>query len=488
MSTSNPGPPEDPTTPAERAERPSEDGSDPQSDERSATPSTSEDTSSTRAALPSRPVERLTRPVVDFLHIQAAAGGVLLVATIVALIAANTGLRESVVAFWEQPLVIQAGSFELDYPLWYWVNDGLMTVFFFVIGLEIKRELVWGELRDKRNVILPAAGALGGALVPLGIYLALQPSLPGRAGWAIPMATDIAFVVGAISLLGTRVPSGLKVFLLSLAIIDDILAVLVIAIFFASSISGAWLIAAVLGIGLLVLLNRMGVRRIDVYVAVGIVVWLCTLKSGIHPTVAGVVIGLLTPASAWIERSLLREIVTDALPGLGDDDEDDTPEEEALERESAHRISFAATESVSPLHRLEHALHPWSSFVIMPIFALANAGVVVSIEGMLDPIAVAVTAGLVLGKPIGILGFGWVTTKLRLASLPTGVTWPMMLGGACLAGIGFTMALFIASLSLSGAALASAKSGILIASLIAGVVGMSVLWVTCRDGEAESVG
>jgi NhaA family Na+:H+ antiporter len=416
---------------------------------------------------------RLTRPLERFLHVQAAGGLVLLAATLLALAAANSPLADMYRRVWEQPLEVGLGRFELAYPLWYWINDGLMAIFFFLIGLEIKRELVWGELRDRRNVVLPAAAAAGGVLVPVAAYLLLQPELPGRAGWAVPMATDIAFVVGCLALLGPRVPAGLKIFLLSLAIIDDILAVLVIAIFFTTSIDTAWLAGAAAGFGLTSLLNRLGVRRVTMYVLVGVGIWLCTLKSGVHPTVAGALLGLLTPASAWLGSATLLEVVQRAVERLRNTDPVGGPD--ADRREAAEDLAFAATESVSPLERLEHGLHPWVSFGIMPLFALANAGVAVSLGGVTDPIATAVMVGLVVGKPLGIVLASGLVVLLGLAKLPDATSWSALLGAGCLGGIGFTMALFIASLSLAGPELEAAKSGILVASAASLGLGMGLL-------------
>ena len=438
--------------------------------------------------LPSRPVTRLTRPFVRFMSLQAAGGGVLLVATVIALILANSPLAADYAAFWERRLTVGVEGAALSYPLWYWINDGLMAIFFFVIGLEIKRELVWGELRDRRNVVLPALAALGGALVPVAIYLVLQPSLPGRAGWAVPMATDIAFVVGCLAVLGSRVPPALKVFMLSLAIIDDILAVIVIAVAFSSSIQVLWLAAAAGGFALIVVLDRLGARRIGVYVLIGAGIWLCTLRSGIHPTVAGVLLGLLTPASAWIGDRVLVEVLERGLASARARDVEGAHEH----REAIEILAIAATESVSPLERLEHGLHPWVAFVIMPLFALANAGVAVSFSGLQEPIALAVVAGLVLGKPIGIAGAAWLAIKLGVARLPDRTSWPALLGAAWLGGIGFTMALFIASLSISEPELGASKSGILIGSAISMVCGMALLaWAlrgrtAARDDDAAS--
>ncbi len=423
--------------------------------------------------LPDRPILRLTRPLERFMHVQAAGGLVLLAATLLALGAANSPLAEAYRAVWEQPLEIGLGPFKLAYPLWYWINDGLMTIFFFVIGLEIKRELVWGELQDRRNVILPAAAAAGGVLVPVGAYLLLQPELPGRAGWAVPMATDIAFVVGCLALLGPRVPAGLKIFLLSLAIIDDILAVVVIAIFFTSSIDTTWLAGAAAGFGLTVLLNRAGARRVGVYALVGTGIWLCTLKSGVHPTVAGALLGLLTPARAWIGGATLLEVAQRAVGHLRGVDPGGGPAVDR--REAAEDLAFAATESVSPLERLERGLHPWVSFAIMPLFALANAGVTVGLGGVTHSIAIAVAVGLVLGKPVGIVLASWLVVQLGLARRPDGTSWTTLLAAGCLGGIGFTMSLFIASLSLAGSELEAAKSGILVGSAASLCLGLGLL-------------
>ncbi|MDQ3364687.1 MAG: Na+/H+ antiporter NhaA [Myxococcota bacterium] len=433
-------------------------------------------------SLPARPVTRLTRPFVRFMHLQASGGIVLLAATTFALILANTSLSADYAAFWNRTFTIGVSGASLSYPIWYWINDGLMAIFFFVIGLEIKRELIWGELRDRRNVVLPAIAALGGAVVPVVIYLVLQPSLPGRSGWAVPMATDIAFVVGCLAVLGSRVPPALKIFMLSLAIIDDILAVIVIAAVFSSSIDVIWLGAAVAGLSVAFILNKLGVRRIGVYILVGAGVWLCTLKSGIHPTVAGVLLGLLTPARAWIHNTTLIEVIDRAVPQLR------TAEDRSAEqRDAVESLSFAVTEAVSPLERLEHGLHAWVAFAIMPVFALANAGVTVSVQGVQQPIALAVIAGLAIGKPLGIFGASWLAVKLKLARRPDRTSWPALLGAAWLGGIGFTMALFVASLSMAEPVLEMAKSGILVGSALSLIGGMAVLaWALPRQPAAGS--
>lgn len=422
--------------------------------------------------LPRRPVERLTRPFERFLHVETAAGIVLAVATAVALVIANSPLADAYQAFWDAPLTVQTGPLSLDYPRWYWVNDGLMAIFFFVIGLEIKRELVWGELRDPRSVLLPLAAACGGAVVPVGIYLLLQPDLPARAAWAVPMATDIAFVVGCLALLGSRVGAGLKILVLSLAIIDDILAVIVIAVFFTGGLSYTWMAGAVGGFGLVVLLNRMGVRAVGAYVLIGAGIWLCTLKSGVHPTVAGALLGLLTPASAWLGDASLIEVAERALVRLR---ASPTTEAPGARREQLEQLAFASVESVSPLERLEARLHPWVGFVIMPVFALANAAIVVDATSLGSPIALSVAAALVIGKPVGIVLAVALVVLPGLVRLPAGVSWASVAGAGCLAGIGFTMALFLASLSLTGAELDEAKAGILLGSALSLVLGLSLL-------------
>jgi len=420
--------------------------------------------------LPDRPIQRLQRPLTAFMHIESASGVVLLICTAIALIAANSPYAEVYEAFWHHEVRIAVGKFELAYPLSHWINDGLMAVFFFVIGLEIKRELVVGELSDPKKVALPVAAALGGVIAPVAIYLSLQYGEAGEHGWAVPMATDIAFVVGCMSLLGNRIPRGLSILMLSLAIVDDLLAVLVIAIFYTSSISMAWLAAALVGIAVIVAMSRLGVRSVGMYFIAGLWVWLCTLKSGVHPTIAGVMLGLLTPVHPWLGGPKF-------LGFLRHTDDTLRKEETTIERarELVADLSFASREAVSPLFRVETALHPWVAFGIMPLFALANAGVPIELGGIGEPVAVAVAAGLFVGKSIGIFGASWLTVKLGLAARPEGVTWSILGGAAFLGGIGFTMALFIASLGLSGGLLLSAKLGIILGSFASAVLGMFIL-------------
>lgn len=424
--------------------------------------------------LPSPPIRRLVTPLARFLRVESASGVVLLACAAAALALANSPAAGWWDHLWHTHVALELGAFRLAGGLGHFVvNDVLMTVFFFVVGLEIKRELVAGELRDPRKAALPVAAALGGMLAPALIYYALRRGEPGERGWGVPMATDIAFVVGVMALLGPRVPAGLKVLLLSLAIADDIGAVVVIAVFYSTGLSGAMLAAAAAGVAAVVVLRLLGVRPVWVYTAVGALVWLAMYQSGAHPTIAGVVFGLMTPSGAWVsEDALKRSVATFHARLEAADIHQDGPEFESM--------AFAAKESVSPLERLERFLHPWVGFIIMPLFALANAGVAVQPAALLNPVAVAVAAGLFVGKPVGVVLFSWLAVRCGLARLPTGVTWPVVLGGGFLAGIGFTMSLFVAGLALDGELLAAGKIGTLGGSVASAVAGAAILAVVLR--------
>ncbi len=402
---------------------------------------------------------------------------VLLGATIVALLIANSPFAETYHGFWNQLFALSLGGAEISYPLWYWVNDGLMVIFFFVIGLELKRELTTGELSQKRKIILPAVAAVGGAIIPAIIFLALQKGEPSEVGWAIPMATDIAFVVGILSLLGKRVPHGLKIFLLSVAIVDDLLAVSVIAVFFTESIHLTALALSVGGFGVIVLLKKLGVRSVPVYTVVGCAIWFFTLKSGVHPTIAGVILGLLTPATSFLERMSARKTLVTIGTTTAEDDE---KKARKAQFSLAQAALFTARESVSPLERLETMLHPWVAFLIMPVFALANAAVALDVSSFGESLSIAVILGLVLGKPIGILLSSLLVIGIGWASLPDRVNWFTMVGAGALAGIGFTMSLFIASLALDGALLETAKGGVLVGSGISMLLGFGILMLSLK--------
>jgi NhaA family Na+:H+ antiporter len=417
--------------------------------------------------LPAERIHRLTQPLARFLHVEAASGIVLLLCAIIALVLANSPAADAYLGFWKTPIIFGIGSFQMEHSLQHWINDGLMAVFFFVIGLEVKREFVLGELRDFRNAALPIAGAIGGMLVPALVYLGLQAGEPGQDGWGIPMATDIAFVVGCMAVLGQRIPASLRVVMLSVAIVDDIGAILVIAIGYTEHIDLAALLGGFAGLGFVLGLAWLGVRSVGVFVVVGALTWLAFHESGVHATIAGVILGLVTPSQEWISRNQLQEVMSRALEVVTGDD--------AGARSALQKAELAAREAISPLERLEKLLHPWVGFFIMPIFALANAGVPIEADAVVDPIAIAIIAGLLIGKPVGILGASAIAVRLGVARMPEDLGWRALAGGSLLAGIGFTMALFIAGLALSGDALDAAKVGVLAGSVVCGALGMALL-------------
>jgi NhaA family Na+:H+ antiporter len=418
---------------------------------------------------PQEPIHKLTAPLRRFLHVEASGGIVLLAATAVALFLANSQWADSFLSLWKTEFSIGLGNFQMSYSLKHWINDGLMAIFFFTVGLEVKREIVLGELRDPRRAALPIVAALGGMIAPAFIYLLLQYGKAGESGWGVPIATDIAFVVGCMAVLGRRVPLSLRVLLLSLAIADDIGAILVIAIGYTENLNYAALIAGFAGIGVISTISRIGVRSVPIYTLCGIAVWLAFHESGVHATIAGVILGLMTPAHSWIGKGTIKQAVIKAGLYLhGERKTDDR-------MSTLNQVEKAAREGVSPLERLEHRLHPYVSFLIMPVFALANAGVPIHLSDFSNPIAVSVMLGLVVGKPLGIVLFSFIAIKAGIASMPQSVGWTHIAGGGFLAGIGFTMAIFIAGLALDGASLDAAKVGILGASAAAAAIGMFIL-------------
>lgn len=431
--------------------------------------------------LPEEPIHRISEPMVRFLHVESASGAVLLIFTAAALLFANSPLSEDFLSFWRTPLGLRIGSFEFIHSLRHWINDGLMAIFFFVVGLEVKREISIGELRELRLAALPLAAALGGMVVPAMIYLYSMWGTAGQSGWGIPMATDIAFVVGCLAVLGPRVPRSLRVLLLSLAIADDVGAILVIAIGYTSELHLWALAAGGGGIVLVLVLTRLGVRSYLIYVFMGIGIWFGFHESGVHATIAGVILGLLTPAHPLVSRTLLTRFIEAFGDFLQGESWKDTQRRQLM----LISVRRAARETVSPLERIETVLHPWVSYVIMPLFAFANAGVPIQTSGFHEPVVAAIMAGLGLGKPVGIFLFSWLAVRLRLARLPEGVSWSILLAGGVLAGIGFTMSLFIAGLALSGDMLEAAKIGILVASALCALVGMGLLrWLLKKPGAA----
>jgi NhaA family Na+:H+ antiporter len=383
---------------------------------------------------------RVIHALREFVALEYAGGILLAIAAAAALVFANSPLAFLYDAFLDTPVEVRAGALQIAKPLLLWINDGLMAVFFFLIGLEIKREILEGELSDPRQVVLPAVAAVGGMAVPAAIYAAINAGDPAAlAGWAIPTATDIAFALAVLSLLGNRVPTGLKVFLLTLAILDDLGAIVIIAVFYAGNLAPVSLGIAAVALLALFALNRSGVERLAPYFLVGLVLWVSVLKSGVHATLAGVALALFIP------------------------------------------LRTRGSESHSPLRRLERDLHAPVAFAILPLFAFANAGVPlwgVGIRAFLEPVPLGIAAGLLAGKPIGVLLVSWLAVRLRFARLPEGAGWGAMFGVSVLCGIGFTMSLFIGGLAFEGAGseyMVQTRLGVLSGSLAAAVVGLAIL-------------
>ena len=427
-----------------------------------------------------RVVTSVVSPIQTFLHTEVASGVFLLVAAVTALVWANSGAYESYDALWETPVTFRAGPLEISEDLRHWVNDLLMALFFFVVGLEIKRELVLGELRDPRAAALPLLCAVGGMVAPALLYLVFNAGGPGSSGWGVPMATDIAFAVGVLALVGSRAPSALKVFLLTLAVADDLGAIAVIALFYTRGLAGSWLMVAAGAVLVVLLLQRFGVRKYAPYVIAAIVLWLAVFESGVHATIAGVILGFLTPSRPLHPPEAVSGLAEGHLERL----QAMPPDAVADEGEQATllEVSRLAREGVSPLARLQSLLHPWTSFLILPLFALANAGVRLvgtDVGGALsEPVTLGVIAGLVVGKPLGVLAAAFITIKLGLGRLPRACGWLEMAGVGMVAGVGFTVAIFIAGLAYTDPAHTdAAKFGILVASTIAGLAGAAFLAV-----------
>ena len=423
----------------------------------------------------------LLGPLERFLRIEASSGIVLLSAALVALAWANSPWSSAYDRLWHAPITLGVGPWISSQSLHFWINDGLMTIFFLVVGLEIRREIQQGELSEPKRAILPVAAAIGGMLVPALIYLALNTGPPSRQGWGVPMATDIAFAVGVLALLGSRVPAALRVLLLALAIIDDIGAILVIAVFYSSGIEPYGLLLSGGGIALTLAFQRLGVRRAVSYLLPGGLVWLGMLITGVHPTIAGVIMGLLTPVQTWFGSEGFLSAAGSAI--------EDFRHETEREDHNTHdlilplrQIKQAEREALPPVVRIEAALHPWVAYGIMPLFALANAGVGIGELSLGEEpamnVALGIGLGLVLGKPAGIVLLSFVTVKLGWCVLPRGTTWSGVLLVGVVAGIGFTMAIFIAGLAFpDGALLGAAKLAVLGASAVAGTAGVLLGWL-----------
>lgn len=428
------------------------------------------------------PIEVLLNPINEFLHREASGGILLIICTVIALAWANSPWFESYHHLWHTYISINiVNVLILDYSIHHWINDGLMVIFFFTVGLEIKRELLVGELSSIQKASLPIAAAIGGMLIPAVLYTIFNAGSQRADGWGIPMATDIAFVVGVMALLGPRIPLTLKIFVLALAIADDIGAVLVIAIFYTSEISITALIIAAIVLVILFLLNRLGTKSLIPYTLLGIILWLAFLKSGVHATIAGVLLAFTIPASSRFNTNEFSDRVKQLIKSF-----DETGDHwknvlnNAQRQHDVHAIETSCERVLTPLQRFEHGLHPYVAFFIIPVFALANAGVTLAgldiLGALLSPVSLGIIVGLFIGKQFGIFAFSFLAVKLKLASLPEGVNWKNLYGAGMLAGIGFTMSLFIAGLAFVDPALLNlSKIGVLTGSLLSGIVGFAYL-------------
>jgi NhaA family Na+:H+ antiporter len=411
----------------------------------------------------------LPRPLREFFQTEYLGAVLLLVATLVALVWANSPWFAAYESLWHTEVGLEVGSWSLHLDLHEVVNDGLMTVFFFVVGLEIKRELVDGDLKDRRTAALPALAAVGGMVVPALIFVAVNLPSGTTRGWGIPMATDIAFTLGVVALFGSRLPAGVRLFLLTLAVVDDIGAIVVIGVFYSSSVDLVFLGEAAAVFAVIVAMRVLGVRRIAAYLPVGILLWYVTFESGVHATIAGVALGLLAPARPLAPATVAAEWAEDL---------DDEPTAAQVET-----MTGLARSSVSVAERLEYRLHPWSAYAIIPLFALANAGVRIDTSslGESGPLAVGigVAAGLVVGKTLGISLFSWLALRLKLGTFPPGMSMRHLPGAAAVAGIGFTVSLFVSTLAFPDQASLSnaAKVGVLGGSLLASALGATLLAV-----------
>lgn len=427
-----------------------------------------------------RSLNNMLRPFQQFARTEAFSGILLLFFTVIALLWANSPLSAAYVDLWHTNITFGAGNFSISEPLHFWINDGLMAVFFFVVGLEIKREVMAGELSTPRQAALPIIAAAGGMIFPAIIFSLANFGKPGISGWGIPTATDIAFALGIMALVGKNVSLGLKVFLAALAIADDMGAVIIIAIFYTTELSLIWLGIGILFFGLQLLTNYLGVRKIIIYAILGLGLWFSFWKAGIHPTIAGVLSAIVIPARTKIEE---KEFISSTKTYLHEFETAPKTLDNSLitkeEQEAIQAIKTTCEKAETPLQNLEHRLHLWVTYFIMPLFALSNAGVVLGSnfsEAYSSPVTIGVILGLIFGKPIGITLFSYIAVKSRLALLPEEASWKKILGTGAVAGIGFTMSIFIANLAFGeGLLLNYAKIGILSASIVSGLAGWMIL-------------
>jgi NhaA family Na+:H+ antiporter len=437
------------------------------------------------------PARRLARralaPVENFLAIEAASGILLLASALIALVWANSPWRASYVELWHVPIGVRLGPIAFERDLHFWINDGVMTIFFFVVGLEIRRELHRGELSELRRAALPLAAAVGGMLVPALAFTALNHGRDSARGWGIPTATDIAFAVGVLTLLGKRVPPALRVLLLALAVIDDVGAILVIALFYSTDLAVVGFLIFGAGLAGVLGLQLLGTRSPWAYVPPAVVAWAGAYVAGVHPTLAGVAVGLMTPVRAWLGREGFIEQADASVTAVREREDED---EHAI-LPDLDRLDTARREAVSPVERIQHAMHGWVAFGAMPVFALANAGVSLgeaSFSGDALAVFLGVAGGLIVGKPLGVLGFSWLACRLGVAVLPRGITWPQVAVVGVVAGIGFTMSIFIAGLAFPGGPnLETSKIAVLVGSGFAATVAYGIGRVTLTSSSTPGV-
>ncbi|CAP42763.1 Na+/H+ antiporter NhaA [Bordetella petrii] len=423
--------------------------------------------------------ERAFATLERFLHVEAVSGAVLLAAAAIALVWANSAFAHSYHALWHAPLSFRLGSYEFAQPLHFWINDALMTLFFLAVGMEIRREIHEGALSNFRQAALPLAAALGGVVAPALIYLAFNGQAPRSAGWAVPTATDIAFAVGVLALLGRAIPGNVRIFLLALAIIDDIIAVLIIAFFYSGGLDYSGFAVAALGIAIVLGLQRIGIGTAYAYVLPGAIVWTGLLMTGAHPTLAGVVLGLMTPVVPRRMREQPLEMMSRATRELAGWYQAQPAAESGAPTLPLRQLRVAQREILPPVVRVQAALHPWVAYAIMPLFALANAGV--SLDGVdlaaggSHWVMAGVAGALIVGKPAGVIAMSWLLVRLGWCRLPPGVTWGGIVLIGLLAGVGFTMSIFIAMLAFAGDAnmLGAAKLGVLLGSLATAMLGLA---------------
>lgn len=430
---------------------------------------------------------RILIPLLNFSKIESFSGILLFTATIIAMVWANSSFSDSYMALWQYKFGISSETFEFTLPLVLWVNDALMVLFFFLIGLEIKRELLIGELNSFRKAALPLFAAVGGMLVPMSLFLLLNDSPETHAGWGIPMATDIAFSLAILKLVGNRVPLSLKIFLTAFAIVDDLGAVVVIALFYSTGIDWMLLLVAFMLLGVLFYLSYRNLYSKSLMITLGIIIWILFFKSGIHPTIAGVLLAFTVPLRQKINMDSFMTKLKEITKGFGESKRDYLPVLSGEQILKMDELEALGDKFKSPLQRSEHALHGWVAYFIMPVFALANAGVVLGGDMELDTaVLYHIAIALFLGKLVGVSLMSWVGIKLKVAILPDNINYKQILGVAVLAGVGFTMSIFIANLAFADNLLIidSAKVGIMLGSAVSGIIGYLILRFTTGSKQA----